>query len=78
MMEKQLSDLAELADFNTIQEKISESSRQIAKVNNALGIGKIVVRADGIYRVFENGEEILVTAGDFSEKKIESRKLKIS
>jgi hypothetical protein len=76
-MEKQLSDLAELADFDTIQEKISESSRQIAKINNALGIGKVVVLGDGIYRIFDDGSRILIVSGDFSEKKVESRKVKI-
>ena len=75
---KEVRELIDLGDFEQIQEKINASAEQIAKINNALGLGKTVIKADGVYRIFNNGTDILIVSGDFTRKKLTNRHFKIS
>lgn len=38
-----------------IQHRIDESAKEISRINEALGIGLVTVKEDGIYREFNNG-----------------------
>jgi len=60
-----------------IQQCIDESAKEISRINEALGLGLVTVRENGIYREFNNGESILIKAGDFRRKKVGNRRIKI-
>ncbi len=60
-----------------IQQRIDESAKEISRINEALGLGLVTVREDGVYREFNNGESILIKAGDFKRKKLVNRHIKI-
>lgn len=60
-----------------IQQRIDESAKEISRINEALGIGLVTIKDDGIYREFNNGELVLIKAGNFRRKKLGNRQIKI-
>ncbi len=60
-----------------IQFRIDESAKEISRINEALGLGLVTVKEDGIYREFNNGESILIKAGDFRREKLVNHRIKI-
>lgn len=60
-----------------IENRISESAKEIFRINEALGIGLVTVKQDGIYREFSNGELVLIKSGNYRRKKITDLQVKI-
>lgn len=64
-------------NLEEIQHRIDESAKEISRINEALGIGLVTVKEDGIYREFNNGASILIKAGDFRRKKLVNSRIKV-
>ncbi|RYE16597.1 MAG: hypothetical protein EOP45_17235 [Sphingobacteriaceae bacterium] len=60
-----------------IQDRIDESAKEIYRINEALGLGLVTIKQDGIYREFNNGDSVLIKAGDYRRKKVTKHRIKI-
>lgn len=60
-----------------IQHRIDESAKEISRINEALGLGLVTVEQDGIYREFNNGDTVLIKAGDYRRKKVTKQRIKV-
>jgi hypothetical protein len=57
--------------FEVILKAVSENSKKVLRIVDAMNLGKSVVKDDGIYRIFADGTEEKIASGDFSDKKLD-------
>lgn len=60
-----------------VQRRINESAKEIHRINNALGLGLVKIKFNGVYRKFEDGQEILIKSGNFRRKKLANLRVKV-
>jgi hypothetical protein len=49
----------------------------VLRVVDALDLGRTEVKADGVYRTFKNGKVLKISSGNFTKKRVASKKIKL-
>ena len=51
--------------------------KDVLRVVYALNLGRTKVKADGVYRTFNNGDSVKLAEGNFKRKKVSSKRIKL-
>lgn len=71
------SNKVEDAPIGLLVKKVNEGAKEISRINEAMGLGQVVVRKDGVYREFSDGTSLLIKKGNFSRKKLPVLRVKV-
>ncbi len=74
---KKTTNFLETDPIGLIQKRINESTKEISRVNDAMGLGHVVVKHNGVFRTFNDGTSILIKKGNFRRKRLSNRRFKI-
>ena len=56
---------------------VNEKMDDVLRVVDALNLGRTEVKADGVYRTFNDGSSILVAAGSFKKRRVPVKRFKL-
>ncbi|SDG32841.1 hypothetical protein SAMN05421827_105157 [Pedobacter terrae] len=56
---------------------VNKKMEDVLRVVDALNLGRTEVKADGIYRIFNNGETVKIAEGNFKRRKVSEKRIKL-
>ncbi len=56
---------------------VNEKMDDVLRVVDALNLGRTEVKADGVYRTFNDGSTVLVAAGNFKKRRVPVKRFKL-
>lgn len=56
---------------------VNKKMEDVLRVVDALNLGRTEVKADGIYRTFNNGETVKIADGNFKRRKVSAKRIKL-
>ena len=56
---------------------VNKKMKDVLRVVDALNLGRTEVKADGVYRTFNNGDSVKVAEGNFKRRRITEKRIKI-
>ncbi|MFC3560437.1 hypothetical protein [Pedobacter jamesrossensis] len=56
---------------------VNRKMDDVLRVVDALNLGRTEVKADGVYRTFNNGDTIKVAEGVFKQRRVSSKRIKL-
>ncbi len=56
---------------------INKTMDDVLRVVDAMNLGRTEVKADGVYRTFNNGEMIKISSGNFAKKRVGKKRIKL-
>ena len=56
---------------------VNKKMKDVLRVVDALNLGRTEVKADGVYRTFNNGDSVKLAEGNFKRKKVSSKRIKL-
>jgi hypothetical protein len=56
---------------------VNKKMDEVLRVVDALNLGRTEVKADGVYRTFNDGNPILIAAGDFRKRRVSAKRIKL-
>ncbi|MFD2583507.1 hypothetical protein ACFSR6_13500 [Pedobacter vanadiisoli] len=56
---------------------VNKKMEDVLRVVDALNLGRTEVKADGIYRTFNNGEKVKIADGNFKRRKVSAKRIKL-
>jgi hypothetical protein len=56
---------------------VNKTMDGVLRVVDAMNLGRTEVKADGVYRTFNNGDSIKISTGSFAKKRVSSKKIKL-
>ncbi|TCD10299.1 hypothetical protein EZ449_10795 [Pedobacter frigidisoli] len=56
---------------------IDKTMDDVLRVVDAMNLGRTEVKADGVYRTFNNGETIKISSGSFAKKRVNNKRIKL-
>lgn len=56
---------------------INKKMEEVIRVVDALNLGRTDVKADGVYRTFNDGRKVKIAAGIFKKTRIQNKRIKL-
>ncbi len=56
---------------------INKTMDEVLRVVDAMDLGRTEVKADGVYRTFNNGEIVKISSGNFTKKRVGKKRIKL-
>jgi len=56
---------------------VSLKMAEVLRVVDALNLGRTEVKADGVYRTFNDGHTVQIAVGNFKKRKISNKRIKL-
>lgn len=56
---------------------VNKKMDDVLRVVDALNLGRTEVKADGVYRTFNNGETVKIAEGNFRRRKVSAKRIKL-
>ncbi|MFD2286055.1 hypothetical protein GJU39_01815 [Pedobacter petrophilus] len=56
---------------------VNKTMDDVLRVVDAMNLGRTEVKADGVYRTFNNGDSVQISEGSFAKKRVSSKKIKL-
>ncbi|GGE68641.1 hypothetical protein EV200_10179 [Pedobacter psychrotolerans] len=56
---------------------VNKKMKDVLRVVDALNLGRTEVKADGVYRTFNNGDSVKLAEGNFKRRRITEKRIKI-
>ncbi|MDQ0637767.1 hypothetical protein QF042_001332 [Pedobacter sp. W3I1] len=56
---------------------VNKKMEDVLRVVDALNLGRTEVKADGVYRTFNNGDVIKVAEGNFKRRRVSAKRIKL-
>jgi len=56
---------------------INKTMDEVLRVVDAMDLGRTEVKADGVYRTFNNGEIVKISSGNFTKKRVRKKRIKL-
>ncbi|MET4081709.1 hypothetical protein ABIB40_001658 [Pedobacter sp. UYP30] len=56
---------------------VNKKMNDVIRVVDALNLGRTVVKADGVYRTFNDGGSVKISEGNFTKRKVAAKKIKL-
>ncbi|ARS41061.1 hypothetical protein CA265_15925 [Sphingobacteriaceae bacterium GW460-11-11-14-LB5] len=76
MTVKSLSDEDKLPIKQLIR-AVNKKMEDVLRVVDALNLGRTEVKADGVYRTFNNGDTVKVAEGKFNRRRVSAKRIKL-
>jgi len=56
---------------------VNKKMDDVLRVVDALNLGRTEVKADGVYRTFNNGETVKIAEGNFAKRRVSVKRIKL-
>jgi transcription antitermination factor NusG len=56
---------------------VNKKMDDVLRVVDALNLGRTEVKADGVYRTFNNGDFVKVAEGSFKKRRVSAKRIKL-
>jgi len=56
---------------------INKTMDEVLRVVDAMDLGRTEVKANGVYRTFNNGEIVKISSGNFTKKRVGKKRIKL-
>jgi transcription antitermination factor NusG len=56
---------------------VNKKMEDVLRVVDALNLGRTEVKADGVYRTFNNGDTVKVAEGNFKRVRVSAKRIKL-
>jgi transcription antitermination factor NusG len=56
---------------------VNKKMDDVLRVVDALNLGRTEVKADGVYRTFNNGDIVKVAEGNFKKRRVSAKRIKL-
>ncbi|MBB6235947.1 hypothetical protein HDC90_000553 [Pedobacter sp. AK013] len=76
MTVKSLSDEDKLPIKEVIS-AINKTMDDVLRVVDAMDLGRTEVKADGVYRTYNNGDTVKISSGNFAKKRVAKKRIKL-